>query len=180
MPISICSLTTVLMKTPPLILKLLECWNIVGQMRARNRRISWQWFRYAVFTVHVVRVPNAILDCSHVTASVRQSPNIFSQRSSASCPESFLGVNASALTRLTTRSLRDPITMLNLNCYLRGDPRNCAFAVHINDDKTVSKLRDAIKEEIRPKFDNVPANELVLWKNSVPINRDLKRPLKQR
>ena len=80
------------------------------------------------------------------------------------------------LARLSTRSLGDPITMLNLNCYVRGDPKNCAFTVHsINEDKTVSNLRDAIKEVIRPKFDDIPANELVLWKNSVPINCDLKK-----
>ena len=70
--------------------------------------------------------------------------------------------------------------MLNLNCYVRGDFKSCIFEVHINEDKTVSNLRDqvrdAIKEVIvRPKFDNVPTNELVLWKNSVPINRDLKK-----
>ena len=61
---------------------------------------------------------------------------------------------------------------------MRGDPKNCAFTVHsINhdEDKTVSNLRDAIKEVIRPKFDDIPANELVLWKNSVPINCDLKK-----
>ena len=110
--------------------------------------------------IHVVRVQNAImdspLDCSHVTVSARQSPNIFANPLiRASCLDPSW-----ASTRQPLR-LGDPITMLNLNCYVRGDPRNCAFAVHINDDKTVSNLRDAIKEEIRPKFDDIPANELV-------------------
>ena len=66
--------------------------------------------------------------------------------------------------------------MLTLICYVRGDD-DCkqAFEVEIGTSKSVSTLREAIKEKTRPKFDDIPADSLSLWKASVPINRDLKK-----
>ena len=64
--------------------------------------------------------------------------------------------------------------MLKLFCYVRGDDHSYAFVVNIDEDETVADLRKAIKEKKKPKFDDVPADSLSLWKASVLINRDLK------
>ena len=66
-------------------------------------------------------------------------------------------------------------TMLTLICYVRDDNCKQAFEVEIDKAKSVSTLRDAIKEKTRPKFDDISADSLSLWKASVPINRDLKK-----
>lgn len=63
---------------------------------------------------------------------------------------------------------------MKLLCYVRGDNPRYTFIVNINEDKTVSELKDTIKEKKRPNFDDIPADSLSLWKASVPINRDLK------
>ena len=65
--------------------------------------------------------------------------------------------------------------MLTLICYVRDDDCKHAFEVEIGKAKSVSALRDAIKEKTRPKFDDIPAASLSLWKASVPIDRDLKK-----
>ena len=64
--------------------------------------------------------------------------------------------------------------MFTLICYLRHDYWNHAFEVEIGKAKTVAALRDAIKEKMRPEFDGISADSLLLWKASVLINRDLK------
>ena len=64
--------------------------------------------------------------------------------------------------------------MFTLICYLRHDYWNHAFEVEIGKAKTVAALRDAIKEKMRPEFDDISADSLPLWKASVFINRDLK------
>ena len=65
--------------------------------------------------------------------------------------------------------------MLTLICYVRDDNCKQAFEVEIDKAKSVSALREAIKEKTRPKFDDISADSLSLWKASVPINRDLKK-----
>ena len=64
--------------------------------------------------------------------------------------------------------------MLKLFCYVCGDDYSNTFVVNIDEDDTVADLKDAIKEKKRPKFDDIPAGSLFLWKASVLINRDLK------
>ena len=63
---------------------------------------------------------------------------------------------------------------LSLFCYVRGDDGGEPFKIDIDKSKTVSDLRKAVKEETKPKFDDIPANSLVLWKVSVPITKNLK------
>jgi hypothetical protein len=69
------------------------------------------------------------------------------------------------------------VPLMKLLCYVRGDESRYTFIVNINEDKTVSELRDTIKEKKSPKFDDIPADSLLLWKASVsvPINRDLRK-----
>ena len=42
-------------------------------------------------------------------------------------------------------------------------------------NKSVGSLKDAVKEKKKPAFDHVSADTLVLWKVSVPVDRNLKR-----
>ena len=55
---------------------------------------------------------------------------------------------------------------LNLYCWVLGDDSQHIFAVKIAGTETVIALKDAIKEKMRPAFDHIPANTLVLWKVS--------------
>ena len=67
------------------------------------------------------------------------------------------------------------MAMLRLLCYLRGDDRSNAFVVNIDEDEFVADLRKAIKERKSPKFNDIPANSLTLWKASVPYSLNLKK-----
>ena len=62
---------------------------------------------------------------------------------------------------------------LSLFCYVRGDDGGKHFKVDIDKAKTVSDLREVIKDKKKPRFDDIPADSLFLWNVSVPINRDL-------
>ena len=62
--------------------------------------------------------------------------------------------------------------MLTLFCYVRDNDHMQVFKVEI---ECVSDLRDAIREEKRLIFDDIPSNSLSLWKASVPNNRNLKK-----
>ena len=55
---------------------------------------------------------------------------------------------------------------------LDDDPSRI-FPIEIAESKTVGALRKAIKDEKRPAFDYVPADALLLWKVSIPVNRSL-------
>ena len=54
-----------------------------------------------------------------------------------------------------------------------GDDPNRVFAVEISNAKTVSALRETIKDKKKPAFDHVPADALVLWNVSIPVERNL-------
>ena len=54
-----------------------------------------------------------------------------------------------------------------------GEPRSRIFTVKIEGTKTVSVLRDAIKEKKRPAFDCIPADNLVLWKVKLDLETGL-------
>jgi Crinkler effector protein N-terminal domain len=75
---------------------------------------------------------------------------------------------------MTTDSRSLESAMLTLFCYLRGDDYRQVFPVEINKGKSASHLKEAIKEKKRPKFDDIPADSLALWKVSVKYTEDLK------
>jgi hypothetical protein len=54
-------------------------------------------------------------------------------------------------------------TVLELNCWiLAHDPRR-VFSVDVPSSKTVSHLKDAIKNKKKPVFDGITADSLDLW-----------------
>ncbi|KIM72338.1 hypothetical protein PILCRDRAFT_742219 [Piloderma croceum F 1598] len=77
---------------------------------------------------------------------------------------------------LHQRLVRPTITMsgtLDLNCLMLGHDASHIFPIEIAESKTVGALRKAIKDEKRPTFDHIPADTLLLWKVSIPVNRNL-------
>jgi hypothetical protein len=63
--------------------------------------------------------------------------------------------------------------VLGLNCLVLGDDPNHVSPIKIDRNESVGTLKDAIKDKMRPKFDNVPAHSLVLWKVSIPADRNI-------
>jgi hypothetical protein len=63
--------------------------------------------------------------------------------------------------------------LLEINCLVLGESRSHIFTIVIADAKNVSALKDAIKEKKQPAFDHVPADTLVLWKVSFPVDESL-------
>lgn len=52
---------------------------------------------------------------------------------------------------------------LELNCWVLGDDPNRVFAVEISSSKTVSFLKEVIKDKKKPVFDDIAADSLHLW-----------------
>ena len=65
--------------------------------------------------------------------------------------------------------------MLKLFCYVLGEGCNNTFVVNIKEDETVADLKKAIKEKKSPKFNDILADSLTLWKASVPYSLNLKK-----
>ena len=63
--------------------------------------------------------------------------------------------------------------MFNLLCYVRDDDYKQAFKVEIEEGEAVATLKEVIKEKKRPHFDHILADSLVLWKVSLPYDRNL-------
>lgn len=63
--------------------------------------------------------------------------------------------------------------MLALNCLVSSDDPDHMFTIEIANTKNVSALKDAIKEKRQPAFDHIPADTLVLWKVSCPVDDGL-------
>ena len=63
----------------------------------------------------------------------------------------------------------DSTQLLSLNCYLLGDNVKRYFIVKIEEDETVSILKDLIKEKKAPHLDHVSASDLDIWKVDLPI-----------
>ena len=63
-------------------------------------------------------------------------------------------------------------------CLVDGEPTSRAFPVEIAFDDTVAGLRDLIKTEMTPGFDDIDANNLTIWQVSVPVTEDDKVPIK--
>ena len=66
------------------------------------------------------------------------------------------------------------IDSLSLFCYVRGDDGGEPFKVDIDKEETVSHLRKVIKENKKPRFDDIPADTLSLWKVSLQFSENLK------
>ena len=72
----------------------------------------------------------------------------------------------------------EPLITMKIYCYVRGDIPVNTFTLDIDAHESVYQLKKAIKERKRPRFDDIPAAKLILWKVSLPINRDLKNGVK--
>jgi Crinkler effector protein N-terminal domain len=59
-------------------------------------------------------------------------------------------------------------TIVTLICLVNGDSSERTFAVDISNDKLVVHLKDEIKKKKSPKFDDIPADELTLWRVDIP------------
>lgn len=58
---------------------------------------------------------------------------------------------------------------LTLFCVVNGESTSNAFKVKLDRDADVSDLKKLIKIEKAPRFDDVAADELTLWRVSLPI-----------
>ncbi|KAF9274677.1 hypothetical protein BGZ68_000438 [Mortierella alpina] len=61
---------------------------------------------------------------------------------------------------------------LKLFCLVSGEPTSHAFPVKTSADDTIGDLKKLIKTEKAPRFDDVAADELTLWRVSIPIPDD--------
>ncbi|RHZ47953.1 hypothetical protein Glove_564g71 [Diversispora epigaea] len=59
---------------------------------------------------------------------------------------------------------------ITLNCLVKKDnPYENCFEVEIDKTRTVSALKELIKDKQKPNFDHLPANQLKLWKVNVSL-----------
>ncbi|KAF8922800.1 hypothetical protein BGZ58_003772, partial [Dissophora ornata] len=66
---------------------------------------------------------------------------------------------------------------IKLFCVVEGD--SIPFPVKISLEDTVGDLKDAIKTKITPRFDDIPALELVLGQVLIPIlDEEEEKPIK--
>jgi hypothetical protein len=70
-------------------------------------------------------------------------------------------------SHLVRKSLGMP---LSLNCLIHGDDRKKLFIVEIPETKTVSTLKDLIKEKKASRLKDIDASDLDLWQVSFPID----------
>ena len=63
-------------------------------------------------------------------------------------------------------------TPFKLNCWVLGEDSTRVFRVEIDRGENVGGLKKAIKEEMKPAFDNITANSLEVWNVSIPIDED--------
>ncbi|KAK3836304.1 MAG: hypothetical protein J3R72DRAFT_477166 [Linnemannia gamsii] len=61
---------------------------------------------------------------------------------------------------------------INLFCLVDGGTLFNAFPVEIESSKTIGDLKDLIKTKKAPRFEDIAADELTLWRVSIPINDD--------
>ncbi|KAM6494978.1 hypothetical protein JOM56_009601, partial [Amanita muscaria] len=69
--------------------------------------------------------------------------------------------------------------LLELNCLQLGDSADDVFLIEIGNNKTVSALKNSIKDGVKPMFDHVVAHTLVLWNVSISVNKLDKEALHQ-
>jgi len=61
---------------------------------------------------------------------------------------------------------------ITLFCLVKGNTTANAFEVDIEKDKSISKLKEAIKEKNAQTFANVDAKDIKLWKVTIPGDQD--------
>ncbi|KAI1311274.1 hypothetical protein EDD11_003520 [Mortierella claussenii] len=61
---------------------------------------------------------------------------------------------------------------LTLFCLISGERLSTAFPVEVLSSKTVGALKNAIKLEKATAFEHIDANDLVLWKATVPTDEN--------
>lgn len=61
---------------------------------------------------------------------------------------------------------------IRLYCLVRGESADRAFPVDIYVSDLVGNLKELIKKKKSPRFDTIAADELTLWKVSIPDNGD--------
>jgi hypothetical protein len=61
---------------------------------------------------------------------------------------------------------------ITLFCLVKGNTTANAFEIDIEVDKSISYLKDAIKEKKQNDFAGVDADRLRLWKVEIPDDRD--------
>ena len=66
----------------------------------------------------------------------------------------------------------DPTQPVLLNCFVLDDKPNQTFTVEIVKAKSVSILKDLIKERKAPRLDHVAASDLDISQVSLPMNGD--------
>lgn len=59
-----------------------------------------------------------------------------------------------------------------------GDPTNCIFPVRTTSTETVAALKEVIKRKREHQFHDVDADDLVLWRISLPLNDELQENIK--
>lgn len=67
---------------------------------------------------------------------------------------------------------------MTLNCWVRGYEINRISSVDISSTKTVTTLREVIKDKKPVDFRDIDADALVLYKVSLPCNGNLDQSLK--
>ncbi|CAG8784971.1 11539_t:CDS:1, partial [Dentiscutata erythropus] len=63
-------------------------------------------------------------------------------------------------------------SVISLMCLIQGNSLTNAFEVDIEKNKTISKLKDAIKKKNARTFSNIDAKDIKLWKVEIPDNRN--------
>jgi hypothetical protein len=58
---------------------------------------------------------------------------------------------------------------LSLFCIVEGEPQSKKFSVKPTQADTIDDLKDLIKTKKPPRFDDIAADELTLWRVSIPI-----------
>ncbi|CAG8638237.1 9491_t:CDS:2, partial [Paraglomus occultum] len=101
----------------------------------------------------------------------------------------------------TTQTLRNPTLVLKrpvataplsaqfklnpnmsaFNCLVHGEtpPVDRVFTVEVEKTKTVAMLKKAIKEEKPNNFRSIDADQLALWKVSLPLDSSIEKVLKE-
>ena len=62
---------------------------------------------------------------------------------------------------------------LNLNYLVLSDNASCVFSIEITKSKTISVLRDAVKDKKRHAFQHVDTDALFLWKVDITIDESI-------
>ena len=68
------------------------------------------------------------------------------------------------------------MSIITLSCLVVSEnPYENAFEVNIEINRSISKFKDAIKEKLHPKFENVTANDIKLWKVDISFEEENKK-----